>query len=56
VRTQSEWEFQKQKYPADEYILGSVWSDGRAKLRHPVFGEIGPITLRVLFSAGFQRI
>jgi hypothetical protein len=56
VRIQSEWEFQKQKYPADEYILGSVWSDGRAKLRHPVFGEIGPITLRVLFNAGFQRI
>jgi CRISPR-associated endonuclease Csn1 len=56
VRTKSEWEFQKQKYPADEYILGSVWSDGRAKLRHPVFGEIGPITLRVLFNAGFQRI
>jgi hypothetical protein len=56
VRTQREWEFQKQKYPADEYILGSVWSDGRAKLRHPRFGEIGPIVLRVLLNAGIERI
>jgi CRISPR-associated endonuclease Csn1 len=56
VRTQREWEFQGDKYPADEYILGSVWSARRAKLRHPAFGEIGPVGLKVLFDAGFERI
>lgn len=56
VRTQREWKFQGKTYSTDEYILSSVWTDGRAKIRHPVHGELGPIGLRVLLEAGFERI
>jgi CRISPR-associated endonuclease Csn1 len=56
VRTQREWEFQEQKYPADEFILGSVWANRNAKLWHPIHQEIGPVGLRILLDAGFERI
>ncbi len=56
VRTQREWEFQGDKYPADEFILGSVWANRNAKLWHPVHQEIGPVGLRILLDAGFERI
>lgn len=56
VRTRREWEFQGKKYPADEFILGSVWTDARAKIRHPIHGELGPVGLRTLLNVGFERI
>jgi len=56
VRTQREWEFQGDKYPADEFILGSVWANRNAKLWHPIHQEIGPVGLRILLDAGFERI
>jgi CRISPR-associated endonuclease Csn1 len=56
VRTQREWEFQGKKYPADEYILGSVWANRNAKLWHPIHQEVGPVGLRLLLDAGFERI
>lgn len=56
VRTQREWEFQGKKYPPDEFILGSVWANRNAKLRHPKFGEVGPVGLRILLDAGLERI
>ncbi len=56
VRTQREWEFQGGKFPADEFILGSVWANRNAKLWHPIHKEIGPVGLRILLDAGFQRI
>ncbi len=56
VRLEKAWSFQEKTFPAGEYILGSIWSNGNAKLKHPVFGEIGPVGLRILLSAGFQRV
>jgi CRISPR-associated endonuclease Csn1 len=56
VRTQREWEFQGKKYPADEFILGSVWANRNAELWHPVHQKIGPVGLRILLDAGFERI
>ncbi len=56
VRTQRDWEFQGKKYPADEFIVGSVWANRNAKLWHPIHNEIGPVGLRILLAAGFERI
>ena len=56
VRTQREWEFQGKMYPADEFILGSVWANRNAKLWHPIHQEVGPVGLRILLDAGFERI
>jgi len=56
VRTKREWEFQGNKYPADEFILGSVWANRNAKLWHPIHKEVGPVGLRILLDAGFERI
>jgi hypothetical protein len=56
VRTNREWEFQGKRYPADQYILGSVWANRNAKLWHTQLGEIGPVGLRILLDAGFKRI
>jgi CRISPR-associated endonuclease Csn1 len=56
VRTQREFEFQAKKYPADEFILGSVWANRNAKLWHPIHQEVGPVGLRILLDAGFKRI
>ena len=56
VRTKQEWEFQGKKYPADEFILGSVWANRNAKLWHPIHQEVGPVGLRILLDAGFERI
>ncbi len=56
VRTQREWEFQGKIYAADEFILSSIWTNRNAKLRHPMRGEIGPVGLRILLDAGFERI
>ncbi|HEX3719317.1 MAG TPA: hypothetical protein VH595_15280 [Verrucomicrobiae bacterium] len=51
-----DWEYQGNTYPAGEYILGSVWANRNAKLRHPQHGEIGPVGLRILLDACFTRI
>ena len=56
VRTQREWIFRGIKFQADEYILGSIWVSRNAKLWHPIHQEIGPVGLRILLDAGFQRI
>jgi len=56
VRTLRKWEFQGQEYPPDEFILGSVWANRNAKLWHPVHRDIGPIGLRILLTAGLERI
>jgi len=56
VRMQREWNFQGKKYPADEFILGSVWANRNAKLWHPIHQEVGPVGLRILLDAGFERI
>jgi CRISPR-associated endonuclease Csn1 len=56
VRLLKPWIFQGKEYPAGEYILTSIWANRNAKLRHPVFGEIGPVGLRILLDAGFQRV
>jgi hypothetical protein len=55
VHIQKEWEFRGTKYPAGEYICTSIWANKNAKLRHPLFGEIGPVGLRILLDAGFKR-
>ena len=49
------WTFQGKEYPVGEYICSSIWANRNAKLRHPQFGEIGPVGLRILLDAGFQR-
>lgn len=56
VRIPKEWEFQRTKYPAADYICTSIWTNRNAKLRHPRYGEIGPIGLRILFDAGLKRV
>lgn len=56
VRTQRDWKFQGKNFPADEFILGSVWANRNAKLWHPIHKEIGPVGLRILLDAGFERI
>jgi CRISPR-associated endonuclease Csn1 len=56
VRTRREWEFQGKKYPADEFILGSVWANRNVKLWHPIYQEVGPVGLRILLDAGIERI
>jgi CRISPR-associated endonuclease Csn1 len=56
VRLARPWVFQDKEYPAGEYICASIWANRNAKLRHPQFGDIGPVGLRVLLDAGFQRV
>jgi CRISPR-associated endonuclease Csn1 len=56
VRTTREWIFRGKKYPPDEYILGSVWANRNAKLWHPIHKEVGPVGLRSLLDAGFEKI
>lgn len=55
VRLAKPWVFQGKEYPAGEYICSSIWANRNAKLRHPRFGDIGPVGLRILLDAGFQR-
>jgi len=56
VHTTGEWEYKGQKFPASNYICTSIWSNRNAKLKHPRFGEIGPVGLRILFNAGLKRV
>ncbi len=55
VQITKPWKFQGKEYPTGEYICTSIWTNRNAKLRHPRFGEIGPVGLRILFDAGFKR-
>jgi CRISPR-associated endonuclease Csn1 len=54
VHMDKDWQFQGKCYPAGEYILRSVWANRNAKLKHPHYGEIGPVGLRILLDAGFK--
>jgi CRISPR-associated endonuclease Csn1 len=56
VQTKREWNFQGKCFPAAQYICTSIWANRNAKLRHPQFGEIGPVGLRILLDAGFERV
>ncbi|HVM50258.1 MAG TPA: HNH endonuclease domain-containing protein [Candidatus Acidoferrum sp.] len=55
VRLTKAWTFQGRGYTAGLYTLASIWANRNAKLRHPHFGEIGPVGLRILLDAGFHR-
>jgi CRISPR-associated endonuclease Csn1 len=56
VRLVKPWTFRGRDYPAGQYVCSSIWASRSAKLRHPLFGEIGPVGLRILLEAGFQRV
>ena len=56
VRLVKPWVFQQTTYPAGEYICASIWANRNAKLRHPKFGDLGPVGLRILLDAGFERV
>ena len=56
VKTARSWHFQGGTDDPDQFILGSVWANRNAKLWHTQHGEIGPVGLRILLDAGFERI
>ncbi len=63
VKIASEWEFKAEFYPADEYTLKTLWTQGNAVLKHGGRGLIGakpkhnaPIPIRTLVEAGIQRV
>jgi len=41
VAIAKEWEFKGEKYPADEYTLKTLWTQGNAVLKHGGRGLIG---------------
>lgn len=62
VTIAKEWEFKGEKFPADEYTLRTLWTQGNAILKHGARGLIGakpkhnaPIPLRLLVDAGMKR-
>jgi CRISPR-associated endonuclease Csn1 len=56
VRLAKPWVFQGKPYPPGQYICASIWANRNAKLRHPEYGDIGPVGLRLLLDAGFERV
>jgi CRISPR-associated endonuclease Csn1 len=56
VRLAKPWVFQGKPYPPGQYICTSIWANRNAKLRHPEYGDIGPVGLRLLLDAGFERV
>jgi CRISPR-associated endonuclease Csn1 len=62
VSLEREWEFKGEKFPAGEYTLKTLWTQGNAVLKHAQRGMIGakpkhnaPIPLRTLVEAGMRR-
>lgn len=56
-----EWEFKGERFPADEYTLRTLWTQGNAILKHGAHGFIGakpkhnaPIPLWILVDAGMK--
>ena len=56
VQIKHDWVFRNSRYPAGQYICRSIWENRNAELKHPRYGEIGPVGLKILLEAGLERV